>query len=120
MAQTADAKKESRYRGSLIGHVMAGCTKQKGSVVQCIFSGCLLNIGQQKPAYLKLHFFLQLIPNTELSDAIWFKRAVGKNNLGNILTEARKQFGLAGRKVSNHSVRKTGIMRLTDGNVLET
>ena len=66
-------------------------------------------------------FFLQLMRNVQLSDAVWFtKRPVGKNTLGNILTEARKQFGLAGRKVSNHSVRKTGITRLMDGNVPET
>ena len=42
-----------------------------------------------------------------------------KNTIGEILTLARKKFGFSGRKVANHSVRKTGIGRLLDSGVPE-
>ena len=65
-------------------------------------------------------FFLNVKHGAPRSDRVWYlNRPMGKNYLGNILTTARKQFNLEGRKVANHSVRKTGIGRLLDANVAE-
>ena len=45
---------------------------------------------------------------------------VGENTIGNIWTDARKKFGFVKKKVSNHTVRKTGIGRLLDSGVPDT
>ena len=44
---------------------------------------------------------------------------MGSNKIGSILRNAGKTFGFKGRKVANHSVRKTGIGRLLDANLAE-
>ena len=44
---------------------------------------------------------------------------MGKNTIGQILTNARKRFGFTGKKVSNHTVRKTGLGRLLDADTPE-
>ena len=65
-------------------------------------------------------FFLTEKPQAKLSDAVWYlAKPMGVNTLGNIMTNARKLYGFQGRKVANHSVRKTGIGRLLDANVPE-
>ena len=64
-------------------------------------------------------FFLAI--NWKAKDDIWyFNRPLGKNKIGDILTEARKKYNFVGKKVANHSVRKTGIGRLLDASVPET
>ena len=45
---------------------------------------------------------------------------MGKNRIGDILTNARKKFNFKGRKVANHSVRKTGLTRLLHADIPET
>ena len=65
--------------------------------------------------------FLQVDKANWMLGKTWFKKiSVGENRLGSILTEARKKFGMVGKKVSNHTVRKTGISRLLDGGIPET
>ena len=41
---------------------------------------------------------------------------MGKNKLGNLMKTALKVSGIVGKKVTNHSVRKTMIQRLVDSN----
>ena len=63
-------------------------------------------------------FFLQIDRKANLDSCTWYlSKAMGKNSIGSILSTARKRFGFAGRKVANHSVRKTGISRLLDAGV---
>jgi hypothetical protein len=62
-------------------------------------------------------FFLNIEHKVKPADKMWYKnRPMGHNKIGEILTIARKKFGLEG-KVANHSVRKTGIGRLLDSNL---
>lgn len=50
----------------------------------------------------------------------WYKnQPMGKNKIGEILSKARRRFGFGGRKIANHTVRKTGIGRLLDADVPE-
>ena len=66
-------------------------------------------------------FFLQVDHQNWQLGQTWFKGiGVGKNRLRNILTEAKKKFGMKWKKVSNHTVRKTGLSRLFEGGVPET
>lgn len=66
-------------------------------------------------------FFLQTDHKRWKTSGCWFKEtAAGENRLGNILTVARKKYGFQGRKVANHSVRKTGFSRLLDSNLPDT
>lgn len=61
-------------------------------------------------------FFLAISYSKDPNE--WYmNRPMGKNKLGGILTNARKRFEFQGKKVSNHTVRKTGISRLLDANV---
>lgn len=65
-------------------------------------------------------FFLGIEWKAARCHPIWYtSRPMGKNKISEILTVARKRFGFAGRKVSNHSVRKTGIGRLLDADIPE-
>ena len=53
---------------------------------------------------------------------IWYMRApLGKNQIGKLLRTAADNTGIQriGTKVSNHSVRKTSILRLLDANTPE-
>ena len=69
-------------------------------------------------------FFLTIDQKVKVDpkkDGVWFRnQAMGKNKIGSVLTNARKMFGIPGRKVANHSVRKTSIGRLLDANLAET
>ena len=61
-------------------------------------------------------FFLA-IDRSKNSDNWCMSSPLGKNTLGNILTEARKKYNFGARKVANHSVRKTNIGRLLDSDI---
>jgi len=68
--------------------------------------------------YANSPFFLQVLKNANINDSIWYSfKPMGKNQLGNILTKASKICNFKGKKVANHSVRKTGISRLLDADV---
>ena len=45
---------------------------------------------------------------------------MGRNKIGSILTQSRKLYSFKGKKVANHSVRKTSLGQLLDSNVAET
>lgn len=67
-------------------------------------------------------FFLAVDHKNWENSPIWYKCSpLGKNEIGKFLTEASKIAGLETKtaKVSNHSVRKTGISRLLDAGVPE-
>lgn len=62
-------------------------------------------------------FFLVVNHSRAPDNPIWYNRApLGKNKIGEFLTKAAKNAGLAGN-VTNHSVRKTCISRLMDTEV---
>ena len=66
-------------------------------------------------------FFLQTDHKKWVLGPCWYKTsAAGQNTIGNILTEARKRFGLSGKKVSKHSVQKTSTGRLLESDIPET
>jgi len=65
-------------------------------------------------------FFLQALKCATVNDDIWYlNKPLGKNELGTILSKASQVCDFKGKKVANHSVRKTGIGRLLDANVPE-
>ena len=68
-------------------------------------------------------FFLAVKHKRSPNDNIWYmKSPLGKNQIGKFLSTAAKNAGIpqkSGAKISNHSVRKTGISRLLDENVPE-
>ena len=56
------------------------------------------------------------------ANPVWYMKALlGKNQIGKFMATAAENAGiqLAGRKVTNHSVRKTCISRLLDANIPE-
>ena len=59
-----------------------------------------------------------------LQDRVWYKnQPLGKNEIGRFMSHAAKQSQLDtsdGRRIANHSVRKTSIGRLLDKNVPES
>ena len=59
-----------------------------------------------------------------LQDRVWYKnQPLGKNEIGRFMSHAAKQAQLDtsdGRRIANHSVRKTSIGRLLDKNVPES
>ena len=67
-------------------------------------------------------FYLAVRHNRSYSDDVWYmKSPLGKNEIGKFLSTAAKRAGLQkeGKKVTNHSVRKTCISRLLDADVPE-
>ena len=61
-----------------------------------------------------------LLMNQKVSATSWYKyKPMGHNTMGDILSKARKKYGFSGKKVANHSVRKTGTGRLLDNNIPE-
>ena len=69
------------------------------------------------PLFLAFRHFIRR-ENSE----IWYKRApLGKNQIGKLLRTAADNTGIQriGTKVSNHSVRKTSILKLLDANTPE-
>ena len=69
------------------------------------------------PLFLAFRHFIRR-ENSE----IWYMRApLGKNQIGKLLRTAADNTGIQriGTKVSNHSVRKTSILRLLDANTPE-
>ena len=66
-------------------------------------------------------FFLQINHNGWKLGPKWYTNLpLGENKIGQILTNARKRFKFGGKKVANHSVRKTGIGRMLDSDLPET
>ena len=80
----------------------------------------------RRPDSMKLAdspFFLQVKTKGWEESQVWYYPTPwGKNKIGEILTKARTVIGLetSTGKVSNHSVRKTGISRLLDNDVPPT
>ena len=80
----------------------------------------------RRPDSMKLAdspFFLQVKTKGWEESQVWYYPTPwGKNKIGEILTKARSVIGLetSTGKVSNHSVRKTGISRLLDNDVPPT
>ena len=67
-------------------------------------------------------FFLTINHNAWRTKSTWYKVSPrGKNQIGQFLPKAAKKAGLqaCGRKLSNHSVRKTSISRLLDADIPE-
>ena len=67
-------------------------------------------------------FFLAINHNAWRTKSTWYKvTPLGKNQIGQFLLKAAKKAGLqaCGRKLSNHSVRKTSISRLLDAGIPE-
>ena len=67
-------------------------------------------------------FFLRVIPQQLISDDVWYyNQPLGKNSLGNMMSEAKKVLGdtttTSRSKVANHSARKTSISSLLNNNV---
>ena len=70
----------------------------------------------------KSPFYLAVRHNRRSNEEVWYMNApLGKNEIGKFLSTAAKNAGLhrEGKKVTNHSVRKTCISRLLDANVPE-
>ena len=70
----------------------------------------------------KSPFFLAINYNAWRTKSTWYKASpLGKNQIGQFLPKAAKNAGLqaCGRKLSNHSVRKTSISRLLDAGISE-
>lgn len=66
-------------------------------------------------------FYLAVKHNRELSDPVWYlKTPLGKNQIGKLMSSAAKAACISGgKKIANHSVRKTSIGRLLDADVAE-
>ncbi|XP_068707646.1 uncharacterized protein KIAA1958-like [Montipora foliosa] len=67
-------------------------------------------------------FFLVINHNAWRTKSTWYRVSpLGKNQIGQFLPKAAKKAGLqaCGRKLSNHSVRKTSISRLLDAGIPE-
>ena len=67
-------------------------------------------------------FYLAVRHNRRSNEEVWYMKApLGKNEIGKFLSTAAKNAGLhrEGKKVTNHSVRKTCISRLLDADVPE-
>ena len=67
-------------------------------------------------------FFLAINHNAWRTKSTWYKVSpLGKNQIGQFLPKAAKKAGLqaCGRKLSNHSVRKTSMSRLLDAGIPE-
>ena len=70
----------------------------------------------------KSPFYLAVRHNRRSNEEVWYMNApLGKNEIGKFLSTAAKNAGLhrEGKKVTNHSVRKTCISRLLDAHVPE-
>ena len=68
-------------------------------------------------------FYLAVKQHMNPSDAVWYMKApLGKNEIGKFMASAAEKAGLnvSGKKITNHSVRKTCISRLLDASVPET
>ena len=68
-------------------------------------------------------FYLAVRHHRKPTDTIWYmKSPLGKNEIGKFMVKAAEKAGLgsSGKKLTNHSVRKTCISRLLDANVPET
>ena len=62
-------------------------------------------------------FYLGIKHKRSSDDIVWYiDYPMGKNKLGNLMKTASKVSGIVGKKVTNHSVRKTMIQRLVDSN----
>lgn len=75
-----------------------------------------------RPKEMNLHdspFFLAVNHRRKPDSQIWYmKSPLGKNEIGRFMSSVAKEANLPanGKKVSNHSVRKTSISRLLDAN----
>ena len=53
-------------------------------------------------------------------DVTWYKKQplrLGKHSISSLLKDAASEAGLSGKRITNHSGRKTGVKRLLDDNV---
>ena len=67
-------------------------------------------------------FYLAVRQNRSSQDQVWYMRSpLGKNEIGKFLSTAAQNAGLhrEGKRVTNHSVRKTCISRLLDADIPE-
>ena len=67
-------------------------------------------------------FYLAVRQNRTSQDQVWYMRSpLGKNEIGKFLSTAAQKAGLhrEGKRVTNHSVRKTCISRLLDADIPE-
>jgi len=67
-------------------------------------------------------FYLAVRQNRSSKDQVWYTRSpLGKNEIGKFLSTAAEKAGLhwQGKRVTNHSVRKTCISRLLDADIPE-
>ena len=50
--------------------------------------------------------------------AMWYKKQpLGKHSISSLLKDAASEAGLSGKRITNHSGRKTGVKRLLDDNI---
>ena len=74
---------------------------------------------EESPFYLAIKY--KVNPTV---DVVWYRNSpLGKNEIGKFMTRAAKQANLDvsdGKKIANHTVRKTSIGRLIDNNVPES
>ena len=85
-----------------------------------------ITIKSQRPVEMnqpKSPFYLAVRQNRSWQDQVWYMRSpLGKNEIGKFVSTAAQKAGLhrEGKRVTNHSVRKTCISRLLDADIAET